>query len=396
MSAYSDSSDEHPPDSELICDGPYSIIHKTHRPSTAPPDTCTQAQCFATKTATLVKKFSKEPHDILKEAHILSRLSHPNVIQMLECWQDEERQTLNFQMPFVPYGLDALLAAPGFSFHDCPLPVPPHPLLRGGEPLEKLMKGIAKGIFEALAYLHHPDQHIAHRDVKPANVLLMPDAQVKLIDFGVSFDCHHSSDEQETVLWAEPEGKMYFEVSTGAYRAPELLFGTRAYDPFAVDLWSAGCLLAEFFTPLKKHHPDGSEDSFADSDDEEDTGTTSPREPFILPSKAGHLQDDFEDGEWERVTLFDGERGELGLIGSIFKIRGTPTDASWRDFKNLPGATLLSFMTFPRVPLLPLLPNLPPSPEESEKAVNLIERLVEYPPEARLSASEALKHSWFS
>lgn len=96
------------------------------------------------------------------------------------------------------------------------------------------------------------------------------------------------------------------------------------------------------------------------------------------------------------MTLFDGERGELGLIGSIFKIRGTPTDASWRDFKNLPGATLLSFMTFPRVPLLPLLPNLPPSPEESEKAVNLIERLVEYPPEARLSASEALKHSWFS
>jgi serine/threonine protein kinase len=35
------------------------------------------------------------------------------------------------------------------------------------------------------------------------------------------------------------------------YRPPELLFGTRDYDPYAVDMWSIGCVLAEFYTPFQ-------------------------------------------------------------------------------------------------------------------------------------------------
>ena len=47
------------------------------------------------------------------------------------------------------------------------------------------------------------------------------------------------------------------------YRAPELLFGTTDYDACAIDLWSMGAVLAEFFTPLRLRK------SYEDEDDGE-------------------------------------------------------------------------------------------------------------------------------
>lgn len=108
------------------------------------------------------------------------------------------------------------------------------------------------------------------------------------------------------------------------YRAPELLFGSRNYDPNAIDLWSLGACFAEFFTPLRLYSDDIEPE---DEDDEVGDGCDlPPLQPFIIPLD---LRVGDPRSHWKRDTLFNGDRGELGLAWSIFKIFGTPTADSW-------------------------------------------------------------------
>lgn len=87
-------------------------------------------------------------------------------------------------------------------------------------------------LMRGLAFVH--SQNILHRDLKPSNLLIAPNRQLKIADFGLAriFDD------------ARP---MSHQVATRWYRAPELLYGARHYD-FGVDLWAAGCIIAELFT----------------------------------------------------------------------------------------------------------------------------------------------------
>jgi dual specificity tyrosine-phosphorylation-regulated kinase 2/3/4 len=91
-----------------------------------------------------------------------------------------------------------------------------------------VIRPIARDVFSALACLH--TRHIVHCDVKPENVLFVrgSKSRVKLIDFGTS-----------TFV-----GQPLFEYfQSRYYRAPEVILGLH-FDG-AVDIWSAGCLLAE-------------------------------------------------------------------------------------------------------------------------------------------------------
>ncbi|KAG6846526.1 hypothetical protein H0H93_013403, partial [Arthromyces matolae] len=183
-----------------------------------------------------------------------------------------------------------------------------------------------------------------------------------------------------------------------AYRAPELLFGTRDYDAYAIDLWSLGATVAEFFTSIRAHAEADEDDYDYDGDDFGDIDETSP---FIVSKRLKLLLDENPTDvklKWERDTLFNGTRGELGLAWSIFKIRGTPTENTWPGFTLLPDSKGVEFTLVPPVPLAPLLPNLPPIPLEDSKgnALNLIENLLAYPPENRLTAAKALEHPWLT
>jgi len=73
---------------------------------------------------------------------------------------------------------------------------------------------------------------ILHRDLKPNNLLIAADGQLKLADFGLARD------------FADPGRNMTCQVITRWYRPPELLFGCRQYSS-AVDMWSIGCIFAE-------------------------------------------------------------------------------------------------------------------------------------------------------
>ncbi|XP_022684228.1 glycogen synthase kinase-3 homolog MsK-3-like, partial [Setaria italica] len=86
-------------------------------------------------------------------------------------------------------------------------------------------------ICRALAYIHNCIG-VCHRDIKPQNLLVNPHThQLKLCDFGSA----------KVLVKGEPNISY---ICSRYYRAPELIFGATEYTT-AIDVWSAGCVLAE-------------------------------------------------------------------------------------------------------------------------------------------------------
>lgn len=79
---------------------------------------------------------------------------------------------------------------------------------------------------------------ILHRDMKAANVLITKNGVLKLADFGLARA--YSSKNGHSNRYTN-------RVVTLWYRPPELLLGDRNYGP-PVDLWGAGCIMAEMWT----------------------------------------------------------------------------------------------------------------------------------------------------
>jgi len=83
-------------------------------------------------------------------------------------------------------------------------------------------------ILEAVAYCH--SMGVMHRDLKPQNILVSRDGQLKLADFGLA---------RAISPFSRP---LTVEVITRWYRAPEVLLGHKYYDA-SVDVWSAACII---------------------------------------------------------------------------------------------------------------------------------------------------------
>ncbi|KAF9078777.1 kinase-like domain-containing protein [Rhodocollybia butyracea] len=377
----SDDGEENGDDFEVISEGLASTVSKT----LASVDH-SEPQFVVVKSSTTKKKWAKEPHDIIKECRILQRLSHPNIILVFDSLLDRSESTMNIWMPFIPHSLDDLLNSPSFVPRPRSDPTTEmNPKIQLSKFLS-LTRSIMTQILHAVGYLHA--QSISHRDIKPANVLLTLTGSVTLIDFGISWD--GSEDDRNDDMWPETKDRMYFEVSTGPYRAPELLFGIRSYDAYAIDLWSLGTVFAEFFTKLVPSSTDDDYPSYTSS-------------PFTSTSS----NSDFDsNARYTRESLFDGSRGELGLAWSIFKILGTPREPkneeeenqtwAWPGFNSLPDAHKVDFKQVDGVELDEgTLSNLPPK-ETRAPAIDLIRSFLRYPPERRITAKDALEHTFLS
>ena len=83
-----------------------------------------------------------------------------------------------------------------------------------------------------------------HRDLKPQNILVdttqEDEPSLKIADFGLGR------------THALPVPQLTHEIGSLYYRAPEVLLGTEYYS-HAVDMWSVGCIFAEFFLRVRVH-----------------------------------------------------------------------------------------------------------------------------------------------
>lgn len=85
-------------------------------------------------------------------------------------------------------------------------------------------------LFYGLHQLHK--KRIVHRDIKPQNLLINDDnGELKICDFG-------------SAKKLDPKEKNVSYIQSRYYRAPELIYGCQNYTT-AIDIWSAGCVIAE-------------------------------------------------------------------------------------------------------------------------------------------------------
>lgn len=183
---------------------------------------------------------------------------------------------------------------------------------------------------------------ISHRDIKGDNILISPAPaeSLKICDFGSAkhLPAHNTVSEKGSVTY----------ISTRYYRGPELLYSNTRYGT-EIDLWAAGCVLAELFTKGVKR-----------------------------PGGKGQ----------ESYTLFRGDSNTHQLY-LIIRMKGPPTK---RELELINPA-YKNAQNFPEVKPEGLGSRLEPgTPKE---VVELISALLTYAPQERITAKDALLHPFF-
>ena len=152
------------------------------------------------------------------EARSVAQLSHPNVVTVFD--QGADGRTLYLAMEYVP----------GRTLRDL--------LNSRGQLSPREALDIMDGVLAGLAAAHHAG--IAHRDVKPENVLLTDSRGVKVVDFGLA-----------RLLAGASQTKSGMLIGTAAYLAPEQVAGGKA--DVRTDVYAAGVMLYELLTGGQPH-----------------------------------------------------------------------------------------------------------------------------------------------
>ncbi|TPX47508.1 hypothetical protein SeMB42_g02270 [Synchytrium endobioticum] len=110
-----------------------------------------------------------------------------------------------------------------------------HQIIRSEQPLtEAHFQYFVYQLLRGLKYIH--SANVLHRDLKPGNLLVNADCELKICDFGLA---RGFSD-----VPANNAGFLTEYVATRWYRAPEIMLSFRSYTK-AIDMWSVGCIFAE-------------------------------------------------------------------------------------------------------------------------------------------------------
>ncbi|XP_050223103.1 shaggy-related protein kinase alpha [Mercurialis annua] len=269
-----------------------------------------QAKCLETGETVAIKKVLQDKRYKNRELQTMRLLDHPNVVSLKHCFfstTEKDELYLNLVLEYVPETVHRVIKHYNKLNQRMPL---------------IYVKLYAYQIFRALSYIHRAIG-VCHRDIKPQNLLVNPHThQVKLCDFGSA----------KVLVKGEPNISY---ICSRYYRAPELIFGATEYTT-AIDIWSAGCVLAELLL-----------------------------------------------GQ----PLFPGESGVDQLV-EIIKVLGTPTREEIKCMN--PNYTEYKFPQIKAHPWHKIFhKRMPP------EAVDLVSRLLQYSPNLRCSALDALTHPFF-
>ncbi|KAG7264776.1 hypothetical protein CRUP_007102 [Coryphaenoides rupestris] len=267
---------------EKIGEGTYGVVYKAKNKLTG--------ETVALKKIRLDTETEGVPSTAIREISLLKELSHPNIVKLQDVIHTENKLYLVFE--FLHQDLKKFMDSS--SVTGIPLP------------LVKLLQG--------LAFCH--SHRVLHRDLKPQNLLINAQGEIKLADFGLA----RAFGVPVVTLW---------------YRAPEILLGCKYYST-AVDLWSLGCIFAEMIT---------------------------------------------------RRALFPGD-SEIDQLFRIFRTVGTPDETVWPGVTTMPDYKP-SFPKWARQDMTKVVPLL------DEDGRELLAQMLNYDPNKRISAKNALVHRFF-
>ncbi|KAG5643702.1 hypothetical protein DXG03_009751 [Asterophora parasitica] len=259
------------------------------------------------------------PVTALREIKILKALRHSCIIEILDMFvvRSSGKEPLSVYMVF-PY-MDHDLA--GLLENDRVKLQPSH------------IKLYMKQLLEGTEYMHR--NHILHRDMKAANLLISNTGSLRIADFGLAraFDTNFTT---RTIDGRSKERKYTNCVVTRWYRPPELLLGARQYGG-EVDIWGIGCVLGEMFS----------------------------RRP-ILPGNS-----------------------DLDQLEKIWGLCGTPNQHNWPNFDALPGCEGVKRFH-------PQSRRIKQTYESvGYETCDLLDRLLTCNPRDRITAAQALDHDYF-
>nr|CAB3229373.1 cyclin-dependent kinase 11B-like [Phallusia mammillata] len=281
-----------------IEEGTYGVVYRAKDK--------TKGTVVALKRLKMEKEREGFPITSLREVSTLLKASHPNIVRVQEIVVGSNVDKIYIVMDYVEHDLKSLMETMK------------QPFLVGE--VKTLMIQFLRGVH----HLH--DNWILHRDLKTSNLLLSHKGILKIGDFGLARE------------YGSPLKPYTPIVVTLWYRSPELLLGAKEY-ACAVDMWSVGCIFAEFLS---------------------------------------------------MKPLFPG-KSEIMQLNLIFKELGTPSEKIWPGYDELP---MVKKTTFTKHPYNTLRKRFGAT-DVSEQGFDLLNRFLTYCPEKRISALKALEHEWF-
>ncbi|XP_015517394.1 cyclin-dependent kinase 5 [Neodiprion pinetum] len=280
---------------EKIGEGTYGTVFKAKNRETH--------EIVALKKVRLDEDDEGVPSSALREICLLKELKHKNIVRLYDVLHSDKKLTLVFE--------------------HCDQDLKKYFDSLNGEIDLDVVKSFLYQLLRGLAFCH--SHNVLHRDLKPQNLLINKNGELKLADFGLAR------------AFGIPVKCYSAEVVTLWYRPPDVLFGAKLYTT-SIDMWSAGCIFAEL-------------------------------------ANAGR-------------PLFPGSDVE-DQLKRIFKMLGTPTEETWPGLTTLPD-----YKSFPPYPTLGGLPQF--APKLNSRGKDLLQRLLVCNPALRLSADEAMAHSYFA
>uniref|UniRef100_A0A8D0MT31 mitogen-activated protein kinase n=1 Tax=Sus scrofa TaxID=9823 RepID=A0A8D0MT31_PIG len=271
---------------EKIGEGTYGTVFKAKNRETH--------EIVALKRVRLDDDDEGVPSSALREICLLKELKHKNIVRLHDVLHSDKKLTLVFE--FCDQDLKKY-------FDSC-----------NGDLDPEIVKSFLFQLLKGLGFCH--SRNVLHRDLKPQNLLINRNGELKLADFGLAR------------AFGIPVRCYSAEVVTLWYRPPDVLFGAKLYST-SIDMWSAGCIFAELANAGRPLFPGN------DVDDQ--------------LKRIFRLLGTPTEEQWPAMTKLPDYKVRWGM-GVVHGPSGAPLGSPWPPRPHTPALTLPDPTALPDVP----------------------------------------------